>query len=114
MPAPSIQTAIPKRRYKLGEYSAVLLGEVESPDPRPYHYIFAMVRDGEEQPHLYITLTRSRRQPGQFTAQLYYQSETRELGQAAHWRDADEFCEFALQNASQALNLKDEQPIRLL
>ena len=47
MEAPKIQTAIPQRRYQLGEYSGVVLGEIESSDGVKYRYILALVREGE-------------------------------------------------------------------
>ena len=44
---PTIATAIPKRRFQIGDYSASLLGEVESNDRRHYRYILALVPTGE-------------------------------------------------------------------
>ena len=41
----NIQTAIPKRRYRIGEFTAVVLGEVESEDRADYRYIMAVVDD---------------------------------------------------------------------
>ena len=52
---PNIGTAIPKRRYQVGDYSATVLGEVETSDPRQYRYILAMVPMGQRTPTLYIT-----------------------------------------------------------
>ena len=50
---PNIGTAIPKRRYQVGDYSATVLGEVETTDPRQYRYILAMVPMGQRTPTLY-------------------------------------------------------------
>ena len=47
MEAPKIQTAIPQRRYQFGEYTGVVLGEIESSDAVKYQYILALVREGE-------------------------------------------------------------------
>jgi hypothetical protein len=44
MQAPKITTAIPQRRYRLADFSAVVLGEIESPDPARYRYILALVK----------------------------------------------------------------------
>ncbi len=47
MDAPKIQTAIPQRRYQFGEYTGVVLGDIESGDDVKYRYILALVREGE-------------------------------------------------------------------
>ena len=51
---PVIRTAIPKRRYQIGPYSASLLGEIESGDARAYRYILAFVASGKREPEVYI------------------------------------------------------------
>ena len=65
MQAPNIQTAIPKQRYQLGPYQAVLLGEIESPDPVRYRFILALVREGETQPSVFITCEKNSRAQAQ-------------------------------------------------
>ena len=50
MSKPGIVTAIPKRRYTLGEFSLVVLGEIESNDNRDYGYIMAVVRGTDPEP----------------------------------------------------------------
>ena len=49
---PVIRTAIPKRRYQIGPYSASLLGEIESGDARAYRYILAFVASGKREPEV--------------------------------------------------------------
>ena len=59
MSKPAFKTAIPKRRYKLGEFSIVVLGEVESEDDIDYQYILAVVQGQDPEPGLYITAEKS-------------------------------------------------------
>ena len=59
MNGPKITTAIPKKRYQVGKYSAVLLGEIDSPDPVTYQHILALVAEGASDPHVYATCERS-------------------------------------------------------
>ena len=59
MDAPRIRTAIPKRRYQLGSFTCVVLGEIESNDNIDYRYILAMVEQGSQQPSFYVTAERN-------------------------------------------------------
>ncbi len=61
MERPKIQVAIPQRRYQLGSYQAVVLGEIESGDERRYQYILALVRQDETQPGFYVTAEKNPR-----------------------------------------------------
>ena len=49
---PKIDTAIPQRRYQLGAYTVVVLGEIESSDGKDYRYVAAVVREGDPEPGL--------------------------------------------------------------
>ena len=60
MERPKIQVAIPQRRYQLGSYQAVVLGEIESGDERRYQYILALVKQDETQPGFYVTAEKNR------------------------------------------------------
>jgi hypothetical protein len=57
MEAPKIQTAIPQRRYQFGEYTGVVLGEIESGDAVKYLYILA--QRGEGKPGFYVTAEKN-------------------------------------------------------
>ena len=116
MDAPKINTAIPKRRYQLGEYGAVVLGEIESGDGVAYEFVMALVQEGQAQPSLYITSERNA--PGQtgegsHRMRMFAAQGTRVLGSADELRQLDQFCELALSMAAQMLQLADEVPVRL-
>lgn len=52
---PQIKTAIPKQRYKLGAFSIIVLGDIQSEDARQYRYVLAAVHEGDPEPGLYLT-----------------------------------------------------------
>ena len=70
MDKPEIKTAIPKRRYRLGEFSLVVLDEIDSTDDVDYNYILAVVRESEAEPGLYITAQNDPQQPTQNTLSM--------------------------------------------
>lgn len=113
MKVPQINTAIPKRRYQLGDFGITVLGEVESGDENNYKYVLAMVQDGKSDPNLYVVAISV---PGseEFTLRLIAPNMERDLDTSAAWRDLDHFCEQGISVAQQILGLKDEYPHRLL
>jgi hypothetical protein len=113
MNTPRINTAIPKRRYQLGDFSITILGDVESGDDNDYRYVFAMVQDGKSDPSLYITANRL---PGSedLTLRLVAPNMERDLDTSPAWRDLDHFCDQGISVAQQILGLKDEFPHRLM
>ncbi len=113
MNRPDIQTAIPLRRYQLGDYNVAVLGEVQSSDGVDYRYIFAMVADGKSEPDFYVL---SIRQSGSqdYLLKLVAPELERELDISPRWRDLETFCEQAINLAQQALGLMDEAPHRLM
>ncbi|MHB8698752.1 MAG: hypothetical protein ACYC9J_12115 [Sulfuricaulis sp.] len=116
MEMPKIQTAIPQRRYQVGEYSGVVLGEIESSDAVKYHYILALVREGESKPGFYVTAEknpRRRAHEGTFRLRVITQGLDEEIESSDRWADLDAFCEAALAVAGKVLGLTDEQPVRL-
>lgn len=116
MEAPKIQTAIPRRRYQIGAYQAVLLTEVESNDGRRYEYILAFVRDGERQPACFVTAERmpsARRAAGSHVLRLVTAAFTEELGQGDEWGDIDRFATEGLRLAAGTLALSDTEAVLL-
>ena len=112
MNTPQINTAIPKRRYQMGDYSIVVLGEVESGDGHDYRYVFAMVQDGSKDPSFYVTASKAG--PDDYLLRLIAPNMERELDTSPLWRDLDAFCEQAISLAQQVMGLKDEYPHRLM
>jgi len=113
MNRPQIQTALPKRRYQLADFTISVLGEVESSDGVDYRYIFAMVQDGKSEPDFYVL---SIRQPGSgdYLLKLVTPALERELDISPAWRDLDLFCEQAIMLAQQAMGMMDESAHRLM
>jgi len=114
MKAPGIRTAIPQRRYKLGDFSIVVLGDIESDDGVDYRYVFATVQDGAQEPQFYVLSIRSPGATGDFALRVLSPELDRELDVSGRWRDLDVFCDQAMALAQQVLSLGDEQPHRLL
>ena len=109
MDAPKIQTAIPQRRYQLGDYQAVLLGEIESGDTRRYRYILALVRAGETKPRCYVTAERApreRRTEVAYLLRLVTEAFAEELGVSDAWGDMDAFAAEALTLAARTLGIE--------
>ncbi|WPL17184.1 hypothetical protein Thiowin_02180 [Thiorhodovibrio winogradskyi] len=113
---PTIKTAIPKGRYQIGDYSATLLSEIESPDVRAYRFILAFVPDGQREPRFYVC-SESAADPSQpRLCHLRVVSETLSeiVDSDPRWADADIFAEQALELGAQALGLSKQQIIKLL
>ena len=113
MNSPKINTAIPKRRYQLGDFGITVLGEVQSGDDLDYRYVFAVVQDGHTDPALYVVAIR---QPGSQDdiLRLIAPNMERDLDSSPAWRDLDHFCEQGISVVQQLLGLKDEFPHRLM
>jgi hypothetical protein len=117
MIAPKINTAIPERRYQIGAFTAVILGNVESADGRTYHHILALVPDGEDTPNLFITSEQAEPglgSEGDTIVRVIARDAERALGPDARWRDLDAFSEDALAMVQRVMGLTDEELVRLL
>lgn len=116
MDAPKIQTAIPQRRYRFGEYTGVVLGDIESGDDVKYRYILALVREGENRPSFYVTAEknpRRRAQEGSHRLRVITQGLDEEIACSDAWEDLDAFCAEAFAVAAKVLGLSDEQPVAI-
>jgi len=118
MERPKIQTAIPQRRYQVGDYQAVVLGEIESGDAHRYQYILALVRTGESQPGLYVIAEKNPRklaqEQGAFRLRVVTEGMDEDLGSADRWGEIETFAQEALTLAAQTLGLGDKPPQRLM
>lgn len=113
---PSIHTAIPKRRYRFGEFTIVFLGEIDSGDANQYEYIAAILREGDPEPGIYLTAERnppSSRADGRYGMRLIMQEGSQMVRSSDDWRDLDRFVDDVIDVARSLLNLRDEQPFRL-
>jgi hypothetical protein len=112
--APKIRTAIPRRRYQFGEYTGVVLGDIESGDDVKYRYILALVREGEGRPSFYVTAEknpRHRASEGSHRLRVITQGLDEEIGCSDAWAELDAFSAEAFAVAGKVLGLPDEQPV---
>jgi hypothetical protein len=115
MNKPGISTAIPKRRYRLGEFTLVVLGEVDSSDGVDYVFIMAVVRGQDPEPGLYVTAERPAGSTGrQLDMRIIMRDGSEVIGQSEAWSQLDAFVEVATSMVSRVLNLSDETPWQLL
>lgn len=112
---PGIRTAIPRRRYRLGEFTLTVLGEIESSDGIDYHYIMAVVQGQDPEPGMYITAERPDT-PGsrELAMRLVMRDGSEVIGSSEHWISLDMFTGEAIEIVSRILNLSDEMPYQLL
>lgn len=117
MPFPVIHTAIPKRRYQIGPFQAVLLGEVESPDAARYQFILALLRQGEAKPSVFVTAEknpRSRAAAGSHRMRFVSAEVDEECGSSDGYAQPDAFAEAALAEAGRRLGLAGIAPVRVM
>ncbi len=117
MEAPQIGTAIPKRRYQLGEFSVALLGDIESKDEVQYHYILALIPEGQAKPNLYVTAEKNRRSEaaeGSHRMRLMTESQVTVLDSSDLWADEEAFTSAALKVVASVLGLDNVEPYRLM
>jgi hypothetical protein len=114
---PNIRTAIPKRRYQLGDFQVSLLGEIESDDPVNYHYILAFVPMGESRPTFYVTAEKvppRDRADGAYRLRVINSAMAEVMDQGDAWGDIDTFADQGIQLAQQALGLAGHEAMRLM
>jgi len=117
MDKPGIVTAIPKRRYKFGDFTVVVLGEIESNDGADYRFIMAVVQGSNPDPGIYITAEQTPQADpaaGDYTMRIVMRDGSEALGTSDTWKDIEVFTKEALDIVSQVLQLTDEVPYRLM
>jgi hypothetical protein len=116
MALPNIKTAIPKRRYQYGEFSLVLLGDIESGDQTAYQFVLAVVPPRAHAPELAVSavkLPRDQRAQGMYQMQVSAANAGQVVGHSDQWQDIEIFAQDALNLLRQMMNLEDEQPMEL-
>lgn len=114
---PMIKTAIPKRRYQIGDFGVSLLGEIESGDAHSYRFILAFVRDGQSQPSFYVCAEQGSSTGAEqeaFGLRVINEVMSELMETSTKWGDLDSFAEQGLKLGVQALGLQREQILRLL
>lgn len=114
MALPTIQSAIPKRRYQFGEFAITLLSDINSSDPVSYLFIAAVLREGGLKPEVYITCEPTTSND-EYTYRIRVLSENDEhiISEDKQWHNEQKFCDYALQGIQQMFELTDETPILL-
>jgi hypothetical protein len=112
---PAIRTAIPKRRYRVGDQNVTVLGEIESGDGVSYRWIMAFVQDGQARPGFYVCAEKTR--PGSDAAyrlRVVNAVMSEVVDQADGLADLDTFAEEGLRLGRSALGLGNEPVARLM
>ena len=112
MSKPSIATAVPLRRYRYGEFTLTVLGDVDSQDDIDYRYILAVVQGDDPEPGLYITAERG--SGHDLAMRIMMRDGDEVIGQSDQWQELDDFVDGAIKIVSQVLSLSDETPYQLM
>lgn len=112
MDFPKISTAIPRRRYRFGVYTVTVLDDIESPDAVEYRYLMAYVKDGEQQPSVFVSCERAtgeQLKQGRLQIRVINRSLDEVIDANDQLANLDKFCDQGLKLGSQLLGLQDEQ-----
>ena len=112
MKKPGIQTAIPVRRYRYGEFTLTVLGEIESSDDIRYVWVMAVIQGQDPEPGLYLTAEQAA--GSGYDMRIIMQDGEELIGSSEQWADLDAFFEEAVKVVSRVLNLTDEVPYQLM
>jgi len=112
---PAIATAIPRRRYRLGEFTVTVLGDIDSKDGRDYRYIAAVICGQDPEPGLYLTAEAGGpEEKGGLAMRLIMRDGAEVLDRSERWADLDAFVDETLRIVTRLLKLTDETPYRLM
>ena len=112
MHKPGIQTAIPKRRYRLGEFTVTVLGDIDSNDGIDYRYIAAVIQGQDPEPGIYLTAEHEGAVG--LTMRLVMRDGTEVIGSSEQWGELDAFVHEVLDIVARVLSLTDETPYQLM
>ncbi len=118
MQKPNISTAIPKQRYKFGAYTIVVLEEIVSEAEVEYVYLLAGIKDGHNEPEIYITCEKASSDISEngthiirvFAKQMDEHESGAVIDQSNSWQDREAFISYGLSGFKQMLGLDDEEP----
>ena len=114
MAFPTIQSAIPKRRYQYGEFLITLLNDISTDDSISYLFIAAVLREGSSSPAVYITCEPIvSNNINSYRIRVLSEQEEHTISEDIQWKNEQKFCDFALQGIKQMFELTDETPILL-
>ena len=112
---PGITTAIPRRRYRYGEFTVVVLGDIESSDGIDYRYIMAVVKGADTEPGLYLTAEKAGGMGRQsdYTMRLLMRDGAEVIATSPAWGELEAFVREGLEIVGEVLDLSDEVPYQL-
>jgi hypothetical protein len=115
MQAPVIRSAVPKRRYQLGDFGIVVLGEIDSGDGVDYRHVLALIRDGEDRPFFYVTAERGTGSAQRAGVRLHVIAENgeKDLGADEAWSDLERFIDAGIGIVIRAFGIEDEPLVEL-
>ena len=115
MNKPGIVTAIPRRRYRYGEFTVVVLGDIESSDGIDYRYIMAVVKGEDPEPGLYLTAekTGGGGRQSDYTMRIIMRDGAEMIATSPSWDDLDAFVRDGLEIVNEVLELSDEVPYQV-
>jgi hypothetical protein len=115
MNKPGIMTAIPRRRYRYGEFTVVVLGDIESGDGIDYRYIMAVVKGEDSEPGLYVTAekTGGTGQHSGYAMRIIMRDGAEVIGTSPAWGEFETFVQEGLEIVGEVLDLSDEVPYQL-
>ncbi len=114
MALPTIQSAIPKRRYQFGEFVITILSDIESSDTSTYLYIAAVLREGNTQPEVYITCEAICVQnKNSYRIKVLSKDDEHIINEDPQWKHEQNFCDYALEGIQQMFQLTDETAVLL-
>ena len=108
-------TAIPRRRYRYGEFTVIVLGDIESSDGIDYRYILAVVKGTDTEPGLYLTAekTGGTGRQSDYTLRILMRDGAEVLGTSPAWGELEPFVREGLDIVGEVLDLSDEVPYQL-
>ena len=111
MAIPHIQSALPKKRYKYGEFIVTLLTDVVSRDDVQYMYLVAVMSEGKTNPQVYITYEMTT-QHG-YQTRVVSEQDDHDISTQPERMTESAFCDFALSGIEQMFGISDETPVAL-
>ena len=103
---------MPLRRYRFGEFTLTVLGDIESPDEMNYRYIMAVVQGDDAEPGLYVTAEQGAAKD--IAMRIMMRDGDEVIGHSDQWHVLDTFVDEAIGIVARVLNLSDETPYQLM
>ena len=112
---PVIRTAIPKRRYRVGDQNVTVLGEIDSGDGIHYRWLMAFVQDGQARPGFFVCAEKNPAGGNAaYRLRVVNNAMSEVVDEADSWGDIDTFAEEGLRLGRSALGLGNEPVARVM